>query len=200
MGDSQKNASRAGAEGQCAAIESGRPRLSLGIVPVKVRGCDGGREIEIYAFLDNDSDTTLYLYSFAQRFSAPQKPIQFFVTSINAENSSRSGFEVAFNVKALKGKDEVHLDKVWTVDRLPISKRDIPAEEDIDRWPHPRGIEFPRLDGDGKAVGILIGKMTFLRRFGSLKRDVEGGSRMYGAAFTESFSSTKQEPPCSRHP
>ena len=73
MGDSQKNASRAGAEGQCAAIESGRPRLSLGIVPVKVRGCDGGREIEIYAFLDNDSDTTLYLDSFAQSLSAPPK-------------------------------------------------------------------------------------------------------------------------------
>jgi len=72
----------------------------------------------------------------------------------------------------------VHLDKVWTVDHLPISTRDIPTGEDIDRWPHRRGLEFPRLDGDGKAVGILFGKMTFLKRIGSLKRDVEGGNSL----------------------
>ena len=72
VGDSQKNASRAGAEGQCAAIESGRPRLSLGIFPLKVRGCDGVREIEIYAFLDNDSDTTLYLDSFLKALVYPK--------------------------------------------------------------------------------------------------------------------------------
>jgi len=95
------------------------------------------------------------------------------VTSINVENSSRSRFAVAFNVKARKGKNEVHLDKVWTVDRLPISKRDIPAVEDIDRWPYLRGIEFPQLDSDGKAAGILFGKMTVLKW-----RDVEGGNSL----------------------
>ena len=125
---------------------------------MKVCGCDGGPEIKTYAFLDNGSDTTLCSDSLAQSLGVPPKPIQFSLTSINSEKSPRSGFEVAFNVQSLKGKDKVHLDKVWSVDCLPISKRDIPTEKDIDRWPHLCGIEFPRLDGDEKAVGILIGK------------------------------------------
>lgn len=118
-------------------------RVSLRIVPVKVCGCDGGPEIKTYAFLDNRSDTTLCLDSLAQSLGVPPKPIQFSLTSINSEKSPRSGFEVAFNVQSLKGKDKVHLDKVWSVDCLPISKWDIPTEKDIDRWPHLCGIEVP---------------------------------------------------------
>ena len=44
---------------------------------------------------------------------------------------------------------------VWTVDHLPVLNRNIPCEEDVKRWPHLRGIEFPKLDG--KAIEILIG-------------------------------------------
>lgn len=53
--------------------------------------------------------------------------------------------------------DPILLDKVWTVDRLPISKRSVPSDENVSRWPHLRGVKFPRLDGEEKAVSILIG-------------------------------------------
>ena len=45
------SASGAG-EGQCAAIGSSRPRVGFRVVPVRVRGCDGGPEVETCAFLD----------------------------------------------------------------------------------------------------------------------------------------------------
>ena len=65
------------------------------------------------------------------------------------------GYEVGLEVMALNGDDSVRLDKVWTMDHLPVLNRYIPCEEDVKRWPHLRSIDFPKLDG--KAIEILIG-------------------------------------------
>ena len=148
------SASGAG-QGQCTAIGSSRPRVGFRDVPVRVRGCDGGPEVETYAFLDNGSDTTLCLKGLVHRLGLYGTPKHFTLSSINYESSLRVGYEVGLDVRALNGDDSVHLDKVWTVDHLPVLNRNIPCEEDVKRWPHLRGIEFPKLDG--KAVEILIG-------------------------------------------
>ena len=153
----QSSASVADLEAQCAAVETGSSRVSLQIVPVRVRGEEGGPEIETYAFLDNGSDTTLCLSSLAESLGVSGKPVHFSLTSINAENIPKSGYEVAFDVLALDGDVPIVLDKVWTVDRLPISKRSVPSDEDVSQWPHLKGVKFPRLDGEEKAVSILIG-------------------------------------------
>ena len=127
------------------------------IVPVRVRGGEGGPEIETYAFLDNSSDTTLCLSSLAESLGVSRKPVHFSLSSINAENIPKSEYKVSLNVLALDGDDPILLDKVWTVDRLPISKRSVPSDEDVSQWPHLKGVKFPKLDGEGKAVSILIG-------------------------------------------
>ncbi|XP_068738995.1 uncharacterized protein [Montipora capricornis] len=142
-------------QGQCAAIGSSRPRVGFRVVSVRVRGCDGGPEVETCAFLDNGSDTTLCLKGLVQRLGLNGTPKHFTLSSVNSESSPRVGYEVALDVMALNGDDSVRLDKVWTVDRLPVLNRNVPCEEDVKRWPHLRGIEFPKLDG--KAVEILIG-------------------------------------------
>ena len=105
----------------------------------EVHGGDSGPEIETHAFLYNGSDGTLYL------------------NSLNTENNPRSGYEVALNVMALDGDHPILLDKVWTDDRLPISKRSVPSDEGVSQWPHLKGIKFPRFDSEEKAVGIRIG-------------------------------------------
>ena len=156
-GDLQNDPSGAGQEAQCAAVKSGRSRVSLQIVPVKVRGRDDGPEIETYAFLDNGSDTTLCLSSLAESLGVSGKPVHFSLSSINAENIPKSGYEVSLNVFSLDGEEPILLDRVWTVDRLPISKRSIPSDEDVSQWPHLEGVKFPRLDGEEKTVSILIG-------------------------------------------
>ena len=165
---SPSNAFGAGEEGQCTTIGSSSPRVGLRIVPVKVRGCDGRTELETYAFLDNGSDTTLCLNGLAQRLGLNVTLKHFSLSSVNSENTPRVGYEVALDVRALNGDGNVHLDKVWTVDRLPALNRNLPCEEDLKRWPHLRGIELPKLDG--KTVEILL---TFPRRIGCLSRDAE---------------------------
>jgi len=152
----QNRASVAGQEVQCAAAHSGRSRVSLQIVPVRVRGGEGGSEIETYAFVDNGSDTALCLNSLAGSLGVSGTPVHFSLSSINAENTPKSGYEVALNVLALDGDDTILLDKVWTVDRLPISKRSVPSDEDVSQWPHLKDVKFPRLDRE-KPVSIRIG-------------------------------------------
>ena len=149
------NVDRVIVEGRCAAIGTGKPRVSLRVVPVRVSGTNGGPEIETYAFLDDGSDITLCSNSLAETLGLSGKPMMFSLTTVNDEDRSRRGFEVELNVKALTSDDSIHLDKVWTVDRIPVSRENIPTDEDVQRWSHLHGIEFPKLEG--KNVEILIG-------------------------------------------
>ena len=64
---------------------------------------------------------------------------------------------MSLNVLALHSDDSILLDKVWTVGRLLISKRSVPSDEDVSQWPHLKGVKFQRLEGEEKAVSILIG-------------------------------------------
>ena len=149
------NVDRASDEGQCAAIGTGKPRVSLRIFPVRVSGADGGPEVETYAFLDDGSDITLCSNSLAETLGLSGKPMTFSLTTVNEKDRSRSGFEVELNVKVLKSDDSIHLNKVWTVDHLPVSRRSIPTDEDVRGWSHLHGIEFPKLED--QKVEILIG-------------------------------------------
>ena len=80
--------------------------------------------------------------------------MSFALTTINAEGTQRLGEDVSLTVKALTSNEYIHLDRVWTVNNLPVSKRSIPCTEDICDWPHLQGISLPKLD---KEVPILIG-------------------------------------------
>ena len=125
------NVDRVSNEGQCAATGTGKPRVSLRVVPVGVSGADGGPEVETYLFLDDGSDITLCSNRLAETLGLSGKPMTFFLTTVNEKDRSRSGFEVELNVKALKSDDCIHLNKVLTVDRLPVSRRSIPTDEDV---------------------------------------------------------------------
>jgi len=80
--------------------------------------------------------------------------MSFSLTTINAEGAQRLGEEVSLTVKALTSNEYIHLDRIWTVNNLPVSKRSIPFTDDIRDWPHLQGISSPKLD---KEVSILIG-------------------------------------------
>ncbi|KAL9976439.1 hypothetical protein ACROYT_G013739 [Oculina patagonica] len=107
----------------------------------------------------------------AESLGVSGKPIHFSLSSINAENTPKSGYEVALNVVALDVDDTILLDKVWTVDRLPISKRSVPSDEDASQWPHLKGIKSQDLME--KRLLAYLSETMCQTRIGSMKRDVE---------------------------
>ena len=132
---------------------SNRTRISLRIVPVRV-SAKNGKEVKTYAFLDDGSDTSLCLQRLVEELGVKGSPTSFALTTINAEGTQRLGEELSLTVKALTSNDYIHLDRVYTVNNLPVSKKSIPCTEDIRDWPHLKGISLPKLD---KEVSILIG-------------------------------------------
>ena len=132
---------------------SNRTRISLRIVPVRV-SAKNGKEVKTYAFLDDGSDTSLCLQRLVEELGVKGSPTSFALTTINAEGTQCLGEELSLTVKALTSNDYIHLDRVYTVNNLPVSKKSIPCTGDIHDWPHLKGISLPKLD---KEVSILIG-------------------------------------------
>ncbi|KAK3727377.1 hypothetical protein QZH41_006033 [Actinostola sp. cb2023] len=54
----------------------------------------------------------------------------------------------------LKQEHQIDLPNVYSMHKLPVSSADIATRQDIDRWPHLKGIELTAIDAD---VGLLIG-------------------------------------------
>ncbi|CAB3992200.1 Hypothetical predicted protein, partial [Paramuricea clavata] len=132
-----------------------RQKVSLRIVPVKVKNEDGTREIETYAFIDNGSDTTLCSRDLLHELNLSSKPCEFTLTTVNGQDKSRNGQEVKLNIQSLNGDGSIQLDRVGTVESLPISEQCIPTVEEINSWSHLSDIEFPKLENAN--VTILIG-------------------------------------------
>ena len=132
---------------------SNRTRISLRIVPVRV-SAKNGKEVKTYAFLDDGSDTSLCLQRLVEELGVKGSPTSLALTTINAEGTQCLGEELSLTVKALTSNDYMHLDRVYTVNDLPVSKKSIPCTEDIRDWPHLKGISLPKLD---KEVSTLIG-------------------------------------------
>ena len=112
----------------CSTSANRSQKICLKIVPVKVSNEEGPREIQTYAFIDNGSDTTLCTMDLVRKRKLSSEPCEFSLTTINKENKTRSGQEVKMNVRHINGKGDIHLDRVWTVESLPISEKDIPTE------------------------------------------------------------------------
>ncbi|XP_006815918.1 uncharacterized protein LOC102804515, partial [Saccoglossus kowalevskii] len=143
-----------GSIAQCSATQTNRPRISLQVIPVRVSGVDGGQEIETYAFLDSGSDSSICLYSLADKLGITGKPVNYTLSTLNAERQI-NGHELQMDVRGLNLVNGVRLDKVWTTDRLPIAADSIPTKLDIKGWSHLNDIELPEIEV--KDVTLLIG-------------------------------------------
>ena len=122
--------------GQCGATGTYKSRISLRIVPVRVKGKDQEKEIETYALLDDGSDVSLCTRSLVQQLGLPGTPKQFSLTTVNGKSHENSGVEVHLVVKALGTDEHIEMPRVWSVDYLPVSKSSIPSTEDLRRWRH----------------------------------------------------------------
>jgi hypothetical protein len=153
--ESPQHSNEARNSGHCGAAAKKKPRVCLRILPFKITNNDDTCQVDTYAFIDNGSDTTLCTNSLVEKLHLKHKPTEFSLTMVNAQDKKRRGLEVELKVQALKGEGKLQLDRVWSVDHLPISERSIPEVDDIGHWSHLNGIDFPELDD--KEVSILIG-------------------------------------------
>ncbi|PIK43536.1 hypothetical protein BSL78_19599 [Apostichopus japonicus] len=111
--------------------------------------------MKTWALLDDGSDVSLFEQSLADDLDINEKMKPFSLTTVNSPGVHRKGMEANIMVKAITEGEEIEISKAWTVDRLPVSDRSIPQKEDINTWPHLKGIA---LHTANKAdIKLLIG-------------------------------------------
>ena len=64
------------------------------------------------------------------------------ISEVNKNNVTREDKEVKLNVKSLDGLEEISLENVYTVEKLPVSPNSIARKDDTAQWPHLADICF----------------------------------------------------------
>ena len=142
-------------QGVCTSTATIGSHVCLRIIPVEVQARDRETIVTTYALLDEGSDVTLCDKSLLERLNLEGKPTEFSLTTVNKTNAKQAGQEVSLRVQPLSRENQLDLDRVWSVDHLPISIKSIPGQRDLSKWSHLNDIELPRIDAT--QVSLLIG-------------------------------------------
>lgn len=126
----------------------------LAVVPVRVRAKGFPNMIETYAFLDSGSNTTFCTESLLQKLNIKGKKTQLSLTTIQSENVSTQCSVANLEIFDLSQRNLVDLPRVYSTQSLPVSISSISSQEDVNRWPHLKGIIIEKIDAD---IDLLIG-------------------------------------------
>ena len=126
----------------------------LAVVPVKVRSPDRNEAVTTYAFLDTGSTASFCSEELANQLGLSGRETLLSLTTMEKEDSKVKSSMVSLEVSDLEDEVLIKIPMVFTRSKLPVSVDNAAAQEDIDRWPHLRGIEIAKIDAK---VGLLIG-------------------------------------------
>ena len=129
--------------------------VCLKVVPVRVRPAGGDQYVETFALLDDCSDVSLCTSNLAATLGVVGKEVNFTLNTVNKSESQQRGMEVSLSVHSLDNKGSVDLERVWTVDEIPVSEDVIPTQKNMKSWPHLEDVEIPALESS--KVSLLIG-------------------------------------------
>ena len=128
---------------------------TMPIVPVRVKSVFGDKECCTYAFLDSGSSDTLMTEHLMRDLGVCGKRTTINLTTLNADSVPSSCFAVSnLEVCGLNESVFVPLPVVFTQESMPVSREQVPSQDDINRWTYLSHIAVPALDAE---VGILIG-------------------------------------------
>ena len=141
---------------ECHHTVKGRNDVCLRVLPVKVHY--GTKEVVTWALLDDGSDTSLCEEGLVEELGLSGETREYKLTTVNGSNSSQKGKEVCFSIQGLNSDEEIEMERVWTVQNLPVSTKSIPRQENVDQWPHLKDIELSSADRGN--IRLLIGSDT----------------------------------------
>jgi hypothetical protein len=126
----------------------------LAIVPVQVKAKGRPEVVETYAFLDSGLNTSFCTESPLRKLNDEGRKTKLSLTTMHDEGAPVECSVLELEVFDLNHRNCVELPNVYSTKRLPIRPECIARQEDIDRWPHLKGINIPQIDAD---IGLLVG-------------------------------------------
>ncbi|KAJ8395855.1 hypothetical protein AAFF_G00027380 [Aldrovandia affinis] len=135
------------------ATGAGR-NCTLAIVPVRVKVTKGNKSVLTYAFLDPGSSATFCTENLMKRLHAKGRKTEILLRTMGQERSIKSYGLTGLEVSNLEGTTHLNLLRGYTQDRFPVSKENIPTQNDLGKWPYLSGIQLDEIDAD---IDLLIG-------------------------------------------
>lgn len=146
------------ASGTCGATGAGRDSCVLAIVPVCVKMKDSNRVIETYAFMDNGSQATFCSEKLMRQLNIEGRKTQILLRTMGHEKLEPSYLLSGLEVCGINENTYIDLPDVYTHMDIPVSKENIPMQQDLEKWSHLSGIELSHIEAD---VGLLIGNNAY---------------------------------------
>ncbi len=110
---------------------AGTKRCALAIVPVKIKLEKGTKIVQTYAFLDEGSSATFCTEALMHQLNANGKKMDILLKTMGQNKPVSSHKISGLEVAALKSDTFIKLPDVYTHKSIPITKENIPKEEDI---------------------------------------------------------------------
>ena len=127
---------------------------TMPIIPVKVKLACSDSEIASHAFLDSGSSNTLITEHLMKQLGANGIKTTINLTTLNSHNMSVPCYAVSnIEICGLNEDKYITLPIVYTQESLPVSRQQIPTQDDISCWSYLSPIDVPVLDA---GIGILI--------------------------------------------
>lgn len=108
-----------------------------------------------YALLDNVSDVSLCTNGLVKTLVITDVEKCFNITTVNNIGNERRGQKIQLSVIGLNSDESLELDRVWTVEKLPISLKRVSLSSDAEKLPHLKGSEFSKINET--KMTLLIG-------------------------------------------
>ena len=133
---------------------AGVNECALAIVPVQVKVDKGTKIIQTYAFLDQGSSATFCSEELARKLHAPGNKTEIVLKTMLQEKTMSSYRISGLEVAALNSNTFLKLPDVYTQKAIPVTRDNIPKEEDIRKWTYLNEVDLTPIDA---GIGLLIG-------------------------------------------
>lgn len=126
----------------------------LSIVPVQVKAKKGNKIVTTYAFLDPGSTATFCTVKLMNELNLHGKKTDILLTTMGQQRTVSSHIITGLEVSSLDDYNFIELPEVFSQMTIPANKRNIPQQEDVDKWPHLGKVQIPNIQAE---IGLLIG-------------------------------------------
>ncbi|XP_013885992.1 uncharacterized protein LOC106534037, partial [Austrofundulus limnaeus] len=127
---------------------------TLSIVPVKIKSKKGNKVLQTYAFLDPGSTATFITSTLMTQLNLQGTKTNILLRTMGQEKLVPSHCVTGLEISELGENNFMDLPEVYTQENIPVSKTNIPHQQDIENLEYLKSIKIPELDAD---VGLLIG-------------------------------------------
>lgn len=138
----------------CSGSEASNTLTILAIVPVQVKAKKGNKVATSYALLDTGSTASFCTQELMNELNLHGNRINLRLTTVGEQNTIPGCVVTGVEVSSLDGCDFIELREVFCLATIPVNKRNIPLQEDVDRWPHLKQVRIPHIDAP---IGLLVG-------------------------------------------